>query len=90
MIAGDPRSSEQPGLTTMHTLWLREHNLLAERLEQINPHWSDETLYQETRRIVSAEFQHIALNEWLPRILGWGGAERFGLMLQREGYYDGA
>ncbi|XP_034244219.1 uncharacterized protein LOC117646942 [Thrips palmi] len=88
-FAGDPRSSEQPGLTTMHTLWLREHNVVAERLEQINPHWSDETLYQEARRIVTAQFQHIAFNEWLPRILGFPGAERFGLKLQSEGYYDG-
>lgn len=54
----------------MHTLWHREHNRIAEELSVLNPQWDDETVYQETRRIVIAEMQSITYNEWLPMVVG--------------------
>ena len=62
--------NEQPSLATMHTVWMREHNRLALMMAKLNPQWSDETLFQEARRIVVASMQHIVYNEWLPIILG--------------------
>lgn len=62
--------NEQLSLTAMHTLWMREHNRVAAELHRLNPGWKDEILYQEARRVVAAEFQHIAFNEFLPILLG--------------------
>lgn len=52
--AGDSRVNEGLPLISLHTLWLREHNRIAEELRLINRHWSPETIYQETRKIIGA------------------------------------
>lgn len=62
--------NETPDLVTMHTLFMREHNRIAEGLKEENPTWSDERLYQESRRIVGAILQKITYDEYLPIILG--------------------
>uniref|UniRef100_V5I8I5 Peroxidase n=1 Tax=Anoplophora glabripennis TaxID=217634 RepID=V5I8I5_ANOGL len=67
--SGDSRVNFQPQLTAMHTIWFREHNRVAEELANINSHWEDDILFQETRRIVVAEMQHITYNEWIKKIL---------------------
>ncbi|XP_032687979.1 uncharacterized protein LOC116852085 [Odontomachus brunneus] len=87
--AGEIRVNEQLVLTCMHTLMAREHNRLAKALALVNPHWDDEILFQEARRIVIAEIQHITYNEFLPILLGKDVMEKFGLLLEKEKYWDG-
>jgi len=84
--AGDGRSNEQPGLTAYHTVWVREHNRLAAELKYLNPYWDDERLYQEARKILSAEYQHITYNEWLPIVLGTDYMAQLDILPETYGY----
>ncbi|XP_074027515.1 uncharacterized protein [Leptinotarsa decemlineata] len=86
---GDGRVTEQPGLTAVHTVWIRFHNKVATVLSRNNPHWSDEKIFQETRKIVQALIQHITYHEFLPILLGPEVVRLFELDLVRKGYYDG-
>ena len=78
--AGDLRVNEQPMLGAIHALFLNEHNRIARHLNDINLHWDDEKIYQETKRIVNAEWQHIIYNEWLPQLIGVDLVKKFGLL----------
>ncbi|KAI8421164.1 hypothetical protein MSG28_008240 [Choristoneura fumiferana] len=69
-LAGDIRINQTPTLAMTHTILLREHNRIATILGSLNPMWSDEKIYQEARRIVIAELQHITYQEWLPLNFG--------------------
>lgn len=83
-LCGDIRSNENAALTSMHTLWIREHNRLARELAQMYSCWNDEKLFQEARRVVIALMQHITFNEYLPAL--FGGAEAIPAY---QGYNDG-
>ncbi|XP_012535738.1 uncharacterized protein LOC105836333 isoform X3 [Monomorium pharaonis] len=87
--AGDGRLSEQPALTSLHVVFLRLHNRIATELSTLNSHWSDEKLFQETRRIVGAVVQHITYREFLPIILGPQVMRIFDLEVLKKGYYEG-
>lgn len=77
--AGDGRVNEQIGLTAMHTVWMREHNRIANELADMNKHWDDTRIYEETRRIVIAQLQHISYNEFVPLLIGEKLAEHLKL-----------
>lgn len=68
-VSGDPRSNEHPVLTSLHTVFHREHNRICRRLKHYR-HFSTEKLYQTARAINIAQYQKIVFEEWLPAILG--------------------
>jgi hypothetical protein len=57
------------GLSGLHTLFAREHNLLCDELRANYPGWNDERVYQTARLIVSALIAKIHTVEWTPAIL---------------------
>lgn len=57
-------------LVVLHLVFMREHNRIASELQQLNPHWNDEELFLEARRILTAEFQVITYKEFLPAVIG--------------------
>lgn len=77
-VAGDVRANEQLGLAAMHTIWMREHNRIATQLKAVNPFWDGDKLYQEARKVLGAEIQHITYQHWLPLILGPEGYKQIG------------
>lgn len=84
--AGDHRANSHPQLTTMYTLWLREHNRIAGELAKMNPKWNDEKTFQETRKIIIALIQHITYNEWLPLLIGPDNLKKYNLKSLHNGY----
>ncbi len=71
-FAGDVRSNEQAGLTSMHTLFVREHNRYVTELSAENPALTGDELYERGREFVGALMQAITYNEFLPALLGEG------------------
>jgi peroxidase len=69
MLIGDLRANENAGQAVLATLLMREHNRVAETLQTLNPHWDDDKTYQEARRVVIAEIQHVTFNEFLQTVL---------------------
>lgn len=56
--------------TTIHNLLILEHNRLVEKLRDVNPEWSNNTLFEEAKRITIAQLQHITYNEFIPNVIG--------------------
>ena len=69
-LAGDVRANEQVGLTSLHTLFVREHNRQARILHRRFRHLSGDQIYERARAWVGGLIQVITYNEFLPILLG--------------------
>ncbi len=81
-LAGDIRVNEQVGLVALHTLFVREHNRLADEIRLANRSLTGDEIYQRARAIVAAQMQAITYNEFLPLLLGPGAIPPY------QGYRD--
>jgi Ca2+-binding RTX toxin-like protein len=70
VVAGDVRAAENPALTALQTLFVREHNYWVDKLHLEHPKWSGDQLYNHARAIVTAEIANITYSEFLPNLVG--------------------
>ena len=70
---------ENSVLTGVQAQWLRMHNFFAQELVKIRPDWrsSDNTLFEEARKVLSALHQRYVYEDWLPKLIGKNMAEKF-------------
>ncbi|VDL70130.1 unnamed protein product [Nippostrongylus brasiliensis] len=82
----------QPSLhssaSVLRTIFESHHNILAGQLKKLNPHWDDEQLYQEARRIVVAQIQIITVREYLPLLIGREAMAKFEIVDDPKNFAD--
>jgi hypothetical protein len=76
-LAGDIRVAENPDLTALQTIFLREHNRQVDALKVAHPDWTGDQLYEQARAVVTAEIAHITYTEFLPHLLGSNAITRY-------------
>ena len=69
-VSGDVRVMENPELTAVTTLFMREHNFWVRALKAQHPEWTGEQLYNMARAITTSEHQNIIYTEYLPILIG--------------------
>jgi len=69
-MAGDIRVGENSGLTSIQTVFAREHNRICDELLFKNAALTDEEVYQTARNKVIGFIQKITFKEFLPKLLG--------------------
>jgi hypothetical protein len=68
--SGDVNVNQNLAIALFQNLFLRFHNHIVDKLLDNHPSWTDETAYQETRRIIGAVIQIITYDHFMPIILG--------------------
>ena len=69
-VTGDPRVMENPELTALSTLFMREHNFWVHTLTAQHPTWTGSQFYNMAKAITTAEYQNVIYTEYLPHLIG--------------------
>jgi peroxidase len=69
-VTGDPRVMENPELSALTILFMREHNFWVATLKSQHPEWTGDQLYNMAKAINTAEYQNIVYTEYLPALIG--------------------
>ena len=56
-VLGDPMTNQNPAILAIGILFFRYHNRIANKLQKDHPDWSDEEIFQRSRRFVIATIQ---------------------------------
>ncbi|KFG68273.1 peroxidase family protein [Microvirga sp. BSC39] len=70
-ITGDGRANENVMLTSMHTIWARNHNFWVDQLKaRTNGTWTEEEYFQAARIVNTAEYQRVVFTEFADAMAG--------------------
>ena len=69
-VAGDLRANENYTLTSIHTIWARNHNYHVEKLADAGFAGTAEELYQAAKIVNETEYQKVVFNEFADYLLG--------------------
>lgn len=69
-VAGDVRANENLALTSLHTVFVREHNRIADDIFGRAPNLGDDEIFRLARILIESFLQSITYNEILPLVLG--------------------
>lgn len=69
-LAGDSRAPQTPWLSILHSLFYRLHNLIAKNMEKMYRKAPDEFIFNNTRALVIASYEHLLYDELFPVFLG--------------------
>ena len=69
-VAGDLRANENVTLTSIHTIWSRNHNFHVENLEAAGFQGTSEELFQAAKILNEAEYQRVVFGEFADMLIG--------------------
>ncbi|GEO17966.1 peroxidase family protein [Microvirga aerophila] len=70
-VTGDGRANENVMLTSMHTIWARNHNYWVDVLkERTGNNWTEEEYFQAARIVNVAEYQRVVFTEFADAMAG--------------------
>lgn len=69
-VAGDGRVNENVGLTSIHTIWARNHNFHVDNLIAAGFEGTDEELFQAAKIVNEGEYQAVVWGEFADVLLG--------------------
>ena len=70
LVTGDVRAAENVALSSMHTIFTREHNRIVDEMAAADPSLTDDQLFDAARARVEAIVQAITFNDFLPILVG--------------------
>ncbi len=70
-ITGDGRTNENVMLTSMHTIWARNHNFWVDQIkDRTGNKWTEEEYFQAARIVNTAEYQRVVFTEFADAMAG--------------------
>ena len=70
-ITGDGRTNENVMLTSIHTVWARNHNFWVDKIKtQTNNSWTEAEYFEAARMMNIAEYQQVVFTEFATAIAG--------------------